>query len=162
MQFQLSHLLFLGRSTCFERYFRSSSGASKVYLQLLILHTVCRCRQVLWESCKCISNSPIYYSLAALHVLSDIFSHHQEHLYCIYSFWFYTRYVAAGRYYGRVGTVVLTLPWHQPAVTYVCQTRSCKYSLDASDDERKYRSKHIQQPRNNKLSHTVVSCWSFS
>jgi hypothetical protein len=33
----------------------------------------------------------IYYSLAALHVSSDIFAHHQERLNCIYSFWFYTR-----------------------------------------------------------------------
>jgi len=33
----------------------------------------------------------IYYSLAVLHVLSDIFDHHQEHLNCIYSFWYYTR-----------------------------------------------------------------------
>jgi len=33
----------------------------------------------------------IYYSLAALHVSSDIFAHHQEHLNCIYSFWYYTR-----------------------------------------------------------------------
>jgi hypothetical protein len=32
----------------------------------------------------------IYYSLAALHVSVDIFAHHQEHLNCIYSFWFYT------------------------------------------------------------------------
>ena len=32
----------------------------------------------------------IYYSLAALHVSSDIFAHHQEHLNCIYSFWYYT------------------------------------------------------------------------
>jgi hypothetical protein len=31
----------------------------------------------------------IYYSLAALHVLSNIFAHHQEHLNCIYSFWYY-------------------------------------------------------------------------
>ena len=30
------------------------------------------------------------------------------------------------------------------------------------DDERKYRSKHVEQPRNNKLSYTVASCWSFS
>ena len=28
------------------------------------------------------------------------------------------------------------------------------------DDERKYRSKHVAQPRNNKLSYTVASCWS--
>jgi hypothetical protein len=33
----------------------------------------------------------IYYSLAALHVSSDIFVHHQEHLNCIYSVWYYTR-----------------------------------------------------------------------
>jgi len=31
----------------------------------------------------------IYYSLAALHVSNDIFAHHQEHLNCIYSFWYY-------------------------------------------------------------------------
>jgi hypothetical protein len=35
--------------------------------------------------------SIIYYSLAALHVSSDIFAHHQEYLNCIYSFWYYTR-----------------------------------------------------------------------
>jgi hypothetical protein len=28
-------------------------------------------------------------SLAALHVLSDVIAHHQEHLNCSYSFWFY-------------------------------------------------------------------------
>jgi len=33
------NLLFLGCSTCFVRYFRSSSGASKLYLQLIVLHT---------------------------------------------------------------------------------------------------------------------------
>jgi len=26
----------------------------------------------------------------------------------------------------------------------------------------KYRSKHVEQPRNNKLSYTVESCWPFS
>jgi hypothetical protein len=30
----------------------------------------------------------IYFSLTAL---SDIFSHHQEHLNCNYNFWFYSR-----------------------------------------------------------------------
>jgi hypothetical protein len=50
----------------------------------------------------------------------------------------------------------------QLAATYVCNTRSCKHSLDAPDDERKYRSKHVEQPRNNKLSFTVASCWPFS
>jgi len=28
--------------------------------------------------------------------------------------------------------------------------------------ERKYRSKHVEQPKNNKLSETVAPCWSFS
>jgi hypothetical protein len=32
-------LLFLDFSTCFERYFRSSSGVSQLYLQLLVLLT---------------------------------------------------------------------------------------------------------------------------
>jgi hypothetical protein len=33
----------------------------------------------------------IYCSLTALHVSSDIFAQHQEHLNCIYSFWYYSR-----------------------------------------------------------------------
>jgi len=33
----------------------------------------------------------IYCSLTALHVSSDIFAHHQEHLNRNYSFWFYSR-----------------------------------------------------------------------
>jgi hypothetical protein len=33
----------------------------------------------------------IYYSLAALRVSSDTFTHHQEQLNCIYSLWYYTR-----------------------------------------------------------------------
>jgi hypothetical protein len=32
----------------------------------------------------------MFYSLADLHVSSDIFAHHQEHINCIYSFWYYT------------------------------------------------------------------------
>jgi hypothetical protein len=65
----------------------------------------------------------VYCSLTALHVSSDIFVYHQEHLNCIYSFWFYSR-------------VSLS---------------------DASDDERKYRSKYVEQSRNNKLSYTAAS-----
>jgi hypothetical protein len=49
----------------------------------------------------------IYYSLVALHVLSDIFAHHQEHLNCI---------TASGT------THVCRC---QLAVTYMCNTRSC-------------------------------------
>jgi hypothetical protein len=44
----------------------------------------------------------------------------------------------------------------------VYNTRGYKYSLDAPGDEQKYLSKHVEQPRNNKLSYTVTSCWSFS
>ena len=33
----------------------------------------------------------IYCSLTALHVSSDNFGHHQEHLNCIYSRWYYCR-----------------------------------------------------------------------
>jgi hypothetical protein len=35
--------------------------------------------------------SIIYCSLAALHVSSGTFTHHQKHLNCIYSLWYYTR-----------------------------------------------------------------------
>jgi len=93
----------------------------------------------------------IFYSLAALHVSNDIFTHHQEHLNCIYSFWYYTRWNS-----------VPTLPWYQPTAIYVCNTGSCKYSLDAPDDEQKYRSKHVEQPRNKKLSYTVASFFIIS
>jgi len=64
----------------------------------------------------------IYCSLATLHDSSDTFAHHQEHLKCIYSLWYYTRELLPAGFMGE---------------------------LDAPDDERKYRSKHIEQPRNN-------------
>jgi hypothetical protein len=89
----------------------------------------------------------IYCSLTVLHVSSDIFAHHQEHLNCIYSVWYYSR---------------MSWPAGQPLTTYVNNTRSCKYSWDAPDDGWKYRSKHVEQSRNNKLFYTVASCWSFS
>ena len=70
----------------------------------------------------------IYYSLAALHVSSDIFTHHQEHLNCI---------TASGI------THVQSLPAGIMGVL-------------------EYRSKHVEQPRNNKLSYTVAFCWSYA
>jgi len=54
------------------------------------------------------------------------------------------------------------LPTTPDGTTYVCNTRRCKYSLYAPDYERKYRSKHEEQSRNNQLTYTVASCWSFS
>ena len=36
-------------------------------------------------------------------------------------------------------------------MTNVSKTRRCNYSLEAPDDERQYRSKHVEQSRNNKI-----------
>jgi len=49
----------------------------------------------------------IYYPLAVLHVSSDIFPHHQEHLNCI------------------TASVITYVCRCQLAATYVCNTRSC-------------------------------------
>ena len=37
----------------------------------------------------------------------------------------------------------------RPVTTNVSKTRSCNYSLEAPNDERSYRSKHVEQSRNN-------------
>ena len=50
----------------------------------------------------------------------------------------------------------------RPATTRVYNTGGCKCSLGVPDNEGKYRSKHVEQPRNNKFSYTVAFCWSFS
>ena len=101
----------------------------------------------------------IYCSLAALHVSSDIFAHHQEHLNCIYSFWYYPRESLPAGFMGELEQFQLSHETSRQRLVY--NTRSCKCRLDAPDDERKYPSKHVEQPRNNKLSYTVASCWSF-
>jgi hypothetical protein len=44
----------------------------------------------------------IYCSLAALHVSSDTFAHHQGHLNCIYSLWYYTCVVVAASFMGEL------------------------------------------------------------
>jgi hypothetical protein len=61
-------------------------------------------------------------------------------------------------------TVLLPSGGYLIAVKYIIyhNTSGCKYSLDAPDDERIYRSKHVEQSRNNKLSCIVASCWSLS
>ena len=53
----------------------------------------------------------IYYSLAALHVSSDIFAHHQEHLNCI------------------TASDITHVRRCQLAATYVCNTTSCNTVL---------------------------------
>jgi len=52
----------------------------------------------------------IYYFWSALHVLGDVFTHHQEHL---------TVFTV---------TSVPTYPRHQPAANWVNTTRYCKYT----------------------------------
>jgi hypothetical protein len=44
----------------------------------------------------------IYCSLAALHVSSSVFAHHQEHPNCIYSLWYYTRYSMPAGFMGEL------------------------------------------------------------
>src|SRR5215470_15799232 len=60
----------VGIATCFERYFHSSSGASKLYYRFWYY----TCMSLL---------AGIMGVLELLHVSSDIFTHHQEHLNCI-------------------------------------------------------------------------------
>jgi len=43
-----------------------------------------------------------------------------------------------------------------------CVIPEAVIQLNAPNDEHKHRSKHVEQPRNNKLSYTVASYWSFS
>jgi len=64
----------------------------------------------------------IYYSLAAVHVLNDIFAHHQEHLTCITSsgITHICRYRPAGRQ------------------RHTCVIPEAVIQLNAPDDERKY------------------------
>ena len=52
----------------------------------------------------------IYGSLAALHVSSDTFAHHQEHLNCIYSLWYYTHMLLPA---GIMGTSSHDTNWQQ-------------------------------------------------
>jgi len=56
----------------------------------------------------------IYCFLAALHVSSDIFAHHQENLNHIYTFWYYSRV--------SLPADIKVEPWH------VNNTRRCKCS----------------------------------
>jgi len=75
----------------------------------------------------------VYCSLTALHVSSDIFAHHQQHLNCMYSFWYYSHTLLPADVMGELELTyqsIPTHPWHQPATTYMNNTRSCTYSLD--------------------------------
>jgi len=84
------------------------------------------------------------FCLAAVQVSSDIFAHHKEHLNCIYIFWYYTRMSCRPVSWATHSSS--NSPTTPDGTTYVCNTRRCKYSWDAPDDERKYQSKHVKQP----------------
>jgi hypothetical protein len=47
-------------------------------------------------------------SLAALHVSNNVIAHHQEHLNCSYSFWFYSRVSLSAAF---VADYELLVPW---------------------------------------------------
>jgi hypothetical protein len=87
--------------------------------------------------------------MTAQHVSSDIIAHHQELLNCNYNFWFYSRFSLPAAV-----TAEWEQPWQRPTTTNVSKTRSCNYSLEAPDDERLYRSKHVEQSRNN----GIINC----
>jgi len=90
--------LFLCCSTCFEQYFHTSSGASKLYYSLWYYTRMSLPAGI-------IGVLELHYSLAALNVSSNIFTHHQEHLKYITDSGI-THYVAAVWYHGSVGTAL--------------------------------------------------------
>jgi hypothetical protein len=69
--------------------------------------------------------------------------------------------ITASGFIHLLSAAVMTQPWQQPTKTHVNKIRSCNFSYNAPDNKRKYCSKNVAQSRNNKLSHTVVPCWSF-
>jgi len=77
----------------------------------------------------------IYYSLVALHVSSDIFAQHQEHLNCNYSFWFYSRVLLSAAVMTAVAVVGHQIRWQHPTTARpttfqkLCKTRGCLCSF---------------------------------
>jgi len=67
----------------------------------------------------------IYYSSFALHVSSDIFVYHQEHLNFITASGI-TRVCRCRLVLWECwNNLVPTLPWYQPAATFACNIRNC-------------------------------------
>jgi len=59
--------------------------------------------------------------LFALHVSSDVIAHHQEHLNCSYSFWFYSRVSSAA--------VMTALHVSSDVITHHQEHLNCSYSF---------------------------------
>jgi len=103
----------------------------------------------------------IYCSLTAVRVSSDVFAHHQEHLNCIYSFWYYSRMSLPA------GVMDELEPRSNSSVTpagsdFVVHYQMLYIQSSTLDDGRKHRPKHVELTRNNKLTSIVASCWPFS
>jgi hypothetical protein len=108
----------------------------KIYIdviQYLIFKVPCIMIQFMKMTNKMQLCRIIYCSLTALHVSSDIFTHHQEHLNCMYSFWYYSHVSLLADIEAAYAEYIQ--PRYQPAMTHENNTRSCTYSLDAPDDE---------------------------
>jgi len=71
----------------------------------------------------------IYCSLAALHVSSYIFSHHQKHLMYIYSFWCYTRESLPVDFMGELELSVPTLLWNRVQMILCAMLCSIAHSI---------------------------------
>jgi len=98
----------------------------------------------------------IYYSLSALHVLGDVFAHHQEHL---------TVFTACGCVHHCVidGLERSSNPSMTSAASDIVEYyQMLQIQSSAPDDGRKHRAKHVELTRNNKLTYIVASCWLFS
>jgi hypothetical protein len=54
----------------------------------------------------------VYCSLTALHVSSDIFAHHQEHLNCMYSCWYYSHMSLPADVTGELELTDKSVPTH--------------------------------------------------
>jgi len=79
-----------GKYSHFLSYCRSLSVSYRVDSLLRIVHLMIKLNQLAKMTNKMKLCRILYCFLTALHVLSGIFAHHQEHLNCIYSFWFYS------------------------------------------------------------------------
>ena len=101
---------------------------------------VCRSKHVELSINFGITNSITRLHLVGYFYDARIHKYKKKHINCIYSLWYYTR----------------------ESLSAVYNTIGYKYGLDVPDNERKYCSKHVEQPRNNKLSYATASCWSFS
>jgi len=120
----------------------------------------------------------IYYSKSALHVLGDVFAHHQEHL---------TVFSVSGSVHPSCCPLVSWMSWNcgmwdvrramyasHPTYRSFNSSKTpadsnsgehyqiLKIQASAPDDGRKHRLKHVELTWNNKLTYAFASCWLLS